>query len=242
MEAGTLGCPLCGAPVSSNSPKCLHCGARLATVACPSCFAMIFEGSKFCAHCGAQTSRVAAGKTKLPCPKCRIPLAQVQLGQTPVHECAKCHGLWVAAAVFDQICTDRERQSAVLGTASELFRPGEKQLDLKVKYIRCPACQELMHRVNFAKCSGIILDICKGHGTWFDQDELQHIVQFIRTGGLELARENEKAELEAARRRLEAARSAPERNSSYQSGGRPWSFQEEDLISIAGSLLWKSRK
>jgi len=123
-EAGNLRCPMCGASASSDSAKCLHCGTRLAKAACPSCFAMIFEGSKFCPHCGAQTTRKAAGETALPCPKCeKKTLEEVALGQTPVGECAGCHGLWVEAATFDAICTDRERQSVVLGSASEMFRP-----------------------------------------------------------------------------------------------------------------------
>jgi Zn-finger nucleic acid-binding protein len=208
MEAGTLLCPQCGAPAAPDLAKCTHCGCRLAKVACPSCFAMIFEGAKFCAFCGAETARAQKSQTKLPCPKCKkSDLGLVELGHTPVHECAKCHGLWVEAATFDRICTDRERQSAVLGSASEMFRPGRRDVDMKVQYVRCPVCTTHMHRVNFAKCSGIIVDVCKGHGTWFDRDELQHIVEFIRTGGLDLARDKEKAELEAARRRLEAARS-----------------------------------
>lgn len=237
MEAGTLLCPQCGAPSALDLAKCTHCGCRLAKVACPSCFAMIFEGAKFCAFCGAETSRTQKAHTKLPCPKCKkTNLGHVRLGHTEVHECAKCHGLWVEAATFDRICTDRERQSAVLGSASELFRPGQRPLEMKVQYVRCPVCTTLMNRVNFAKCSGIILDVCKGHGTWFDRDELQHIVEFIRTGGLDLSRQKEKAELESARRKLEAARRGMAME-ARRDVNRGWDFGEPDLVLIAGSLL-----
>ena len=238
MEAGTLLCPQCGAPAAPDLAKCTHCGCRLARVSCPSCFAMVFEGAKFCAACGSEVVRPPEAKGKLPCPKCKkLNLAESQLGNTPVRECSKCHGLFVDAATFDRICTDRERQSSVLGSASPLFRPGERNADLKVQYVRCPVCRELMHRVNFAKCSGIIVDVCKGHGTWFDRDELQHIVEFIRTGGLDLAREKEKAELESARRRLEASRRAATSEASrpYRRGGT--FFGEGDLAMIAGSVL-----
>ena len=60
-----------------------------------------------------------------------------------------------------------------------------------------------MNRINFARCSGVIVDICKGHGTWFDRDELSRIVEFVRGGGLEAARSKEKTQLEEARRQLE---------------------------------------
>ena len=239
MEAGTLLCPQCGAPAAPDFARCTHCGCRLAKVSCPSCFAMVFEGAKFCAACGAELGRIQKGKTRLACPKCKkINLNDVDLGHTPVHECTKCQGLFVDASTFDRICTDRERQSAVLGSASTMFRPGQRNLDIKVQYVRCPVCSELMHRVNFAKCSGIIVDVCKGHGTWFDRDELQHIVEFIRTGGLDLARQKEKSELESARRRLEAARSAPQTDRQY-GGRRDWDFNESDLVLIAGSLISK---
>ena len=59
-----------------------------------------------------------------------------------------------------------------------------------------------MNRINFARCSGVIVDVCKGHGTWFDCDELSRIIEFIRGGGLEASRNKEKAAIEEERRRL----------------------------------------
>ncbi len=53
-----------------------------------------------------------------------------------------------------------------------------------------------MNRRNFAGCSGIIVDACKDHGTWFDREELRQTVEFIRAGGLKKSREQEKARLE----------------------------------------------
>ena len=49
-----------------------------------------------------------------------------------------------------------------------------------------------MNRVNFARCSGVIVDICKQHGTWFDRDELSRIVEFIHGGGLNASRAERK--------------------------------------------------
>ncbi len=46
------------------------------------------------------------------------------------------------------------------------------------------------------------MDICKGHGTWFDRDELSHIIEFIRAGGLDLSRAKEKEEIQETRRQL----------------------------------------
>jgi Zn-finger nucleic acid-binding protein len=59
-----------------------------------------------------------------------------------------------------------------------------------------------MNRINFAGCSGVILDWCKEHGTWFDQKELQQVVTFIRAGGLKKSRDREKENLRAEQQRL----------------------------------------
>jgi Zn-finger nucleic acid-binding protein len=79
-------------------------------------------------------------------------------------------------------------------------------LSAKVTYIPCPVCGQLMNRVNFARCSGVIVDLCRQHGVWFDRDELSSIVEFIRSGGLELSRTKEKRELEEERRKLQQGR------------------------------------
>jgi hypothetical protein len=60
-----------------------------------------------------------------------------------------------------------------------------------------------MNRFNFAHLSGVIVDVCKGHGIWFDADELRRIVEFIRGGGLVRAREHERLELERERQRVQ---------------------------------------
>jgi Zn-finger nucleic acid-binding protein len=125
------------------------------------------------------------------------------LRDIPLHECGKCYGLWVGTAAFERICRDAEQSAAALGTAQAVTGPVALA---PVRYLRCPECHELMHRVNFARCSGVIVDVCKPHGTWFDANELHRIVHFIRAGGLDHARSKEKNQLEEERRRLATAR------------------------------------
>lgn len=57
-----------------------------------------------------------------------------------------------------------------------------------------------MNRVNYAKRSGVVLDVCKAHGIWFDKDELRRVLVFIAGGGLDRARELEIEALKEARR------------------------------------------
>ena len=67
-----------------------------------------------------------------------------------------------------------------------------------------PICAKLMNRMNFGKRSGVVLDSCAKHGTWFDADELRRVVEFVRDGGLDRARAIEKEQLEEERRLLVA--------------------------------------
>ena len=212
MQAETLNCPMCGAAASTAAPTCIYCGARLATVACASCFGMMFIGSKHCPRCGAAAGeRAGADLAPRKCPRCTIEMHSLTLGSTAIRECERCLGLWLDVAAFEKICADREQQAAVLGAASP--EPSKQiQEENKVRYIPCPECQQLMNRINFARCSGVVVDICKGHGTWFDREELSRIIEFIRAGGLDAARAKEKAALEEERRKLESLTSPRERS------------------------------
>ncbi|HXT61709.1 MAG TPA: zf-TFIIB domain-containing protein [Pyrinomonadaceae bacterium] len=150
-------------------------------------------------------------------------MSPITIGGEAMRECERCNGLWLGVAAFDRICANREQQSAVLGGAS--VAP-ESQLHAvpvsgKIRYVPCPQCGQLMNRINFARCSGVIVDVCRGHGTWFDASELREIVEFIRGGGLELARQKEKREIESEREQLRreqttATQRVLEHNISFQ--------------------------
>jgi Zn-finger nucleic acid-binding protein len=125
----------------------------------------------------------------------------VKVGGCLLTECTACGGLWVDKPTFETICADREEQTAVLGRpASPVPHEGKASGNRRV-YIACPACGELMNRVNFAACSGVLIDWCKPHGIWFDHSELARIVRFIHEGGLKKSREREKEQLQEELRR-----------------------------------------
>jgi Zn-finger nucleic acid-binding protein len=218
MQAETLNCPNCGAATSTDAPLCQFCRSRLATVACPSCFAMMFIGSKHCQRCGAAAAvpeiKDAKGRK---CPRCQSELVLVALGATAVLECEQCLGLWLDVSSFEKICADREQQSAVLGVASQASGGAAPETS-KVNYVPCPECSQLMNRMNFARCSGVIVDVCKNHGTWFDRDELSRIIEFIRDGGLNASRAKEKIEIAEQRERLRQEQLAASLNGSVRLG------------------------
>lgn len=125
----------------------------------------------------------------------------VVIGAATLRQCLTCDGLWVDVRSFEKICADHEQQSAVLGSASTMPADSAGKPN-KVRYVPCPECSQLMNRINFARCSGVVVDVCKHHGTWFDRDELSAIVEFIRGGGMNSARAKERIEIAEERERL----------------------------------------
>ena len=167
---------------------------------------MMLLGQKFCPHCGAEAQRKDAETPGVaaPCPRCGTGLESVVIGGCNLRECPKCEGIWTDAETLRQICADREKQAAVLGMPVPVAANEGVELEKQIRYLPCPICRSLMNRVNFANVSGVIVDVCSQHGTWFDRDELHRIVEFIRGGGLDKARAREMADLEEERRRLRA--------------------------------------
>jgi Zn-finger nucleic acid-binding protein len=107
-----------------------------------------------------------------------------------------------------EICTREEQRALALAFVPPAI--GGVVGDGRVRYRKCPECSSLMGRKNFAAGSRIVMDVCARHGVWLDGGELRAMLEFIRTGGMSLARSLEMAELERGRAALERARSGIE--------------------------------
>ena len=199
----------------------------------------MFIGSKHCPHCGVAAARAEDTDARpLKCPRCRIDMNAVAIETTRLRECEQCSGLWVDASALEEICADREQQAAILGTASAApSHPVNTTGTDKVRYVPCPQCSQLMNRINFARCSGVVVDVCKGHGTWFDAEELRQIVEFIRAGGLEAARARSKQEIEEERRQLRNEQLAAARGTGPLARMRALDDDRASGVSAAGGLL-----
>jgi Zn-finger nucleic acid-binding protein len=203
VEASMMKCPYCGGPCASDVRACPHCNVELASVRCPHCFSLHFTGSRFCARCGKELElEPLLDATDAPCPRCDKPLSVFggtlpdELEKTlPLHECTGCGGVFVSQKTLDAIVA-RESPPPEASAHVRSQNPSLRHPDT-VRYVKCPLCHVLMNRVNFGKRSGVIVDVCKAHGVWFDKGELTEAIEFVAQGGLEEAKRHatEDAEL-----------------------------------------------
>ncbi len=101
-------------------------------------------------------------------------------------------------------------------------------------YRPCAVCGTLMNRQNYGRMSGVILDICRAHGIWFDLDELPRVLSWIQDGGEQRADRlgAEEAQAAARQRRLDAGAAGP-------ALGGTWGYREPDgsLFDVLVNLL-----
>jgi len=187
-------CAACGAGLAEAATTCGYCQAavvrdpsRLGLV-CPECFARTVEGGRFCVGCGIEIRpcMVRDVDEEQACPACGSPLRAVSLERIVVRECGACGGTWVRSTDFDAIV--ERLQGSTPRHASEglgALQPPRAVTTTEVVYRRCPECRRVMHRRNFGRSSGVIVDWCRDHGTWFDPSELESVAAFVRAGGLD---------------------------------------------------------
>lgn len=182
------------------------------SVRCSACSALVSAGASFCPQCGDPLAQQQAATAEHECPGCqaegnRSMMVTWRLMPTPqrleghaVHGCRRCGGVWVDRETFDVMVQSAVDQGVGDGRSVGVHRR-ELTMQGKVTYRACPGCGHTMNRRNFARISGVIVDECRNHGTFFDAGELEDVLGFVRSGGLLLARRRETEALERERQR-----------------------------------------
>lgn len=191
---------------------------------------MMFRGAKFCEHCGCEAKLVEVGaETESRCPRCACRLIEVIIGAFAMEQCPSCAGLWMPVQSFDALVESAENRAAATGL---MVARGSGAAQEQVWYPKCLFCEEPMSRVNYARSSGVLINICRAHGVWLDTNELHEIMQFIRSGGLDRARAKELEKLKQERRRVEDAQ-ARLRDQRIESR-----MERGPFASMLGPLWW----
>ncbi len=218
IEVAVHRCTACGAIVTDPSVEsCSYCNAAIEhgtdklSLICPECFARNPEDSRFCVGCGVgfHPEPIQVQGEELPCPSCEVLMPARDLAGVVLNECTSCQGLWVPGAHFEDLINraiDARKSNPALQMGSAKPRvTGANPAAQQVQYRHCPRCAGFMHRRNYRKRSGIIIDRCNDHGVWLDADELEQIAGFILSGGLIDAPAPEQERQHEAEARAEAA-------------------------------------
>jgi Zn-finger nucleic acid-binding protein len=232
-DAAVVRCSACGAARQEGTPSCGFCRADftlheqdLHTV-CPGCLARVSDRGRYCHHCGlAILPAGRAGEASAySCPVCgeaRL-LRSRSLGEPPVSvlECAGCAGLWLGRETFEVLAA-RARASApaeVAGSAEPTAPPSASAaVAAGPAYRGCPVCAKLMHRRNYGRKSGVLIDSCRSHGLWFDAQELEAILRWVRGGGEASARRRDQEEDRVKSRQERLARELEPLDEDWRTG------------------------
>jgi Zn-finger nucleic acid-binding protein len=240
VEAPTYHCTSCGAPVAEATRRCGFCAAPVASVRCAHCFQMNVTEAVHCSGCGRRLGLEPVGKAgALECPRCDQKLEAFSAGNGKLYDCNNCGGQFVEHALLRQLLEQKELYGGAL--PRRIVKP-QNPLNERVVYVKCPSCSEHMNRKNFGESSGVIVDICPQHGSWFDTGELPRVLAFVEQGGLERTRKL-RAETERRRERERRDATAPVLAASERSTlGADDASVLADVADIALSLLELVRK
>jgi len=182
-EARVYQCPVCGAFAREGLRTCEHCQAQLATLRCRHCFELNFPDDLHCRGCGAELGLSPQPSASLEvCPDCKEPLRAFEAGAGQLLACERCGGQMVTHGLLRALIEERETLGRAAAPSRDAVRGNP--LSDRVRYRPCPCCKALMNRKNFGTTSGIVVDVCAVHGTFFDAGELPRVLEFVRRGGL----------------------------------------------------------
>ncbi len=205
---------------------------------CAACMTLNPIGGDACTQCGAELAPEPEGTpTTLLCPRGCGPLAHFG----DVFECDRCGGLFLDHASLGELVT-AHRPKAEGERRASITPPPQPVLEA-VTYLPCPTCNARMNRTVFGKSSGVIVDVCTTHGTWFDARELTASLAFVERGGIELverrererkAEETRRAEVDARVRKFDLINRPIHRGRDYERAERAEALS--DLIDVLLSL------
>lgn len=260
LEMRVVRCSSCGGPrEDENSPNCAYCGGSLTlherdlNTVCAHCLTRISDVAKFCHACGGKvspTERMQFRDTGLVCPECgthgqSLQSRQVADGAPAVLECPWCVGMWLTWPQLETLIKNTKDISQIINSLAhagnavghtERPRTGSGQFG-SFRYRPCPECQKMMNRVNFGRSSGVIVDVCKAHGIWFDDDELRQVLAWFYAGGAAAQLRKETREAVQARINGPKSVSADEGQTASSWCGVTWGGRGDVVFDVLLELL-----
>jgi Zn-finger nucleic acid-binding protein len=235
-EAKSVLCPSCGGSIKVGTRACPYCSTTVATCRCAACLAWNLAGAAHCQACGRPLVAADHGSGQAAgcnCPRCGARLQAREYAELSVDECDRCGGLFLAPAMLERLVAAHDAS-----TGLRLALPKRAvERESVVQYIHCPVCGKLMNREAFGRISGIVLDVCKSHGLWFDAGELSEAIRFVEQGGLARARERELEDLVERERRSRADLAMAQASADLSDDESGWSIRVTTGKGVFAELL-----
>lgn len=193
--SAVIRCSSCGGSRAPNATSCAYCNAAFTvrehdlTGMCGACGARASSNDKFCVRCGEPVvdSEHAARPGPKDCPVCpdKQPLRHRALNNAALLDCGRCGGLWVDRATFARLAAEARRHALEQGSQLVHKIPTTVRPQNGPAYRKCIECGTVMTRKNYGRKSGVIVDVCTTHGIWFDMQEMEEVLGWLRAGGVE---------------------------------------------------------
>jgi Zn-finger nucleic acid-binding protein len=110
--------------------------------------------------------------SRLACPRCDAPLFAARRHGVRIDACGGCGGVWLSSDDAHRMLQQKTRAPAELARKAAA---NARVLSVKPGTIACPECKTELSRT-VVPPSGVEIDVCAAHGTWFDRSELERVV------------------------------------------------------------------
>jgi Zn-finger nucleic acid-binding protein len=121
------------------------------------------------------------------CPVCDTGMSTLNIGHGNtflIERCETCLGIFFdpgeVRGILDRLVgnvyeVDRDRIEQLINEQFEWKPQGP--------YVKCPICRALMSRKIYGVKSGVVVDMCRSHGSWIDGGELGQLLRWAKAGG-----------------------------------------------------------
>jgi Zn-finger nucleic acid-binding protein len=207
-------CPSCAPEAGRQAPDWDAVRARIDPTRgeaprawCPHCARLYPADAAHCPRCPPSALAEKGGT----CPRCAKALVPEVVSGVSADRCEGCGGTWFDRGEVGRVLDLTVGEEPPRGWRRSLPKP--ETPPEAVRYVPCVRCGERMARRLVAPLSGVIVDLCRTHGLWFDGGELDRFRAFVAAHGLHAVAD--------AERRDERAREARAREAQPYVGPSP---------------------
>lgn len=173
----------------------------------------------------------APARPTYPCPRCDAGLGGTELAGVRMDLCDRCSGTFVSADTLRDVV----EQPLVLDELRAMLpREANAWAERGRVYVKCPVCETLMNRRQYASGARVVIDWCKHHGVWFDAGELGRVLDFVADGGLVRATARAQAAAREQQQRSRVQREAEKLRHPASS----WEAEQGGFGDWLSAILW----